>query len=30
MTSNTETPNPLHADLDLYPVEQLVDALVDD
>jgi N-acetylmuramic acid 6-phosphate etherase len=30
MTSNTETPNPLHADLDRYPVEQLVDALVDD
>ena len=30
MTSNTESPNPLHADLDLYPVEQLVDALVDD
>ena len=30
MTSNTETPNPQHADLDRYPVEQLVDALVDD
>ena len=30
MTSNTESPNPLHADLDLYPVEQLIDALVDD
>ena len=30
MTSNTETPNPQHADLDLYPVEQLVDTLVDD
>ena len=30
MTSNTETPNPLHADLDRYPVEQLVAALVDD
>ena len=30
MTSRTELPNPLHADLDLYPVEQLVDAFVDD
>ncbi len=30
MTSKTESPNPLHADLDLYPVEQLVDAFVDD
>ena len=30
MTSSTETPNPLHADLDRYPVEQLVDVLVDD
>lgn len=30
MTSNTETPNPLHTDLDRYPVEQLVDVLVDD
>lgn len=30
MTSNTESPNPQHADLDRYPVEQLVDALVDD
>ena len=30
MTSRTESPNPLHADLDLYPVEQLVDAFVDD
>lgn len=30
MTNNTESPNPLHANLDLYPVEQLVDAFVDD
>ena len=30
MTSKTETPDPRHMDLDLYPVEQLVDALVDD
>ncbi len=30
MTSNTESPNPQHAELDRYPVEQLVDAFVDD
>lgn len=30
MAHTTESPSPLHADLDLYPTEQLVDALVDD
>lgn len=30
MTSNTEAQHPHHAQLDRYPVEQLVDALVDD
>ena len=29
-TTNTESPNQKHAELDLYPVEQLVDAFVDD
>ena len=28
--ANTESPNQQHAELDLYPVEQLVDAFVDD
>ena len=30
MSRNTESPSPLHTDLDLYATEQLVDALVDD
>jgi N-acetylmuramic acid 6-phosphate etherase len=30
MIRSTESPSPLHIDLDLYPAEQLVDALVDD
>ena len=30
MNASTETPNPLHADLDLYDPQQLVEAFVDD
>jgi len=30
MTGSTESPNPLHAELDRYPARQLVDALVED